>query len=63
MHIRIKPDAIIGIRFNAQITSASVTIFVRARYREHLRAHAQDEAFCLCQVRTQCFFAKRIKFF
>ena len=27
----------------------------RASDGEYLGAHAQDKAFCLCQLRTQCF--------
>ncbi len=35
----------------------------RAGDCEHFRAHAQDEALCLCQLRTQCFLSKRLNFF
>ena len=30
---------------------------------EHLCADAEDEAFCLCQLRTQCFLSKLVKLF
>ena len=30
---------------------------------EHLCADAEDEAFCLCQLRTQCFLSKPVKIF
>ena len=30
---------------------------------EDFRADAEDEALCLCQLRTQCFLSKRLKFF